>query len=91
MTQTRAAKHPPTDETDPVFSGDYDEGDNAPRFDIPDDRIIGTVYKMSVQTDALGAVIVAYSRDAETGRIGRSFLRFDLAGAEYVRRRLDTL
>ncbi|MFJ2202374.1 hypothetical protein [Streptomyces violaceusniger] len=61
------------------------------RFDIPDVQIFGTVFKMNVQTDSKGAVLVAYSRDAETGRIGRSFIRFDLTGVEYVRRRLGAL
>ncbi len=59
--------------------------------DIPDVQIFGTVFKMNVQTDSKGAVLVAYSRDAETGRIGRSFIRFDLTGVEYVRRRLGAL
>ncbi|MBC9730227.1 hypothetical protein [Streptomyces sp. TRM68367] len=58
---------------------------------IPDVQIFGTVFKMNVQTDSKGAVLVAYSRDAETGRIGRSFIRFDLAGVSYVRRRLGAL
>ncbi|MFF1401076.1 hypothetical protein ACFVZD_46150 [Streptomyces sp. NPDC058287] len=68
-----------------------DEDEGAPRFDIPDVQIIGTIYKLSVQIDARGAVLVAYSRDTETGSIGRSFLRFDRAGAEYIRRRLSEL
>ncbi|WP_143667110.1 DUF2637 domain-containing protein [Streptomyces sp. FBKL.4005] len=32
-------------------------------FDIPDVQITGTVYKMNVQTDRKGAVLVAYTRD----------------------------
>ncbi|MGW5531707.1 hypothetical protein [Streptomyces xanthochromogenes] len=56
--------------------------------DIPDVEISGTVYKMICETDKQGFVLVAYSRDAD-GRIGRSFLRFGQAGADYIRRRLD--
>nr|WSX25653.1 hypothetical protein OG690_38580 [Streptomyces tubercidicus] len=59
--------------------------------DIPDIQISGTVYKMSVQTDAQGAVLVAYARDRETGRIGRTFIRFDLAAVDYIKRRLDVV
>ncbi|MDX2802311.1 hypothetical protein [Streptomyces scabiei] len=59
--------------------------------DIPDVQIFGAVFKMNVQTDSKGAVLVAYTRDAETGRIGRSFIRFDLAGVNYIRRRLGAL
>ncbi|OYP10156.1 hypothetical protein CFC35_41695 [Streptomyces sp. FBKL.4005] len=59
-------------------------------FDIPDVQITGTVYKMNVQTDRKGAVLVAYTRDPETGRIGRSFIRFDAAGINYIQRRLST-
>jgi hypothetical protein len=55
--------------------------------DIPDVQIIGTVYKMTFQTDSQGAVLVAYSRDKDTGKIGRSWLRFDAAGLDYVARR----
>ncbi|WP_274919458.1 hypothetical protein [Streptomyces sp. WZ-12] len=58
--------------------------------DIPDIEISGAVYRMSMQTDAKGAVLVAYTKDPETGRIGRSFIRFDLAGVDYLRRRLGT-
>ncbi|TLQ38623.1 hypothetical protein [Streptomyces marianii] len=56
--------------------------------DIPDIQIHGTVYRMSVQTDPRGAVLVAYTKDAETGAVGRTFIRFDLAGVDYLRRRL---
>lgn len=59
--------------------------------DIPDTQIFGTVYKMTLQTDRKGAVLVAYTRDAETGKVGRSFIRFDLTGVDYIRRRLGTL
>ncbi|MEU4850579.1 hypothetical protein [Streptomyces gilvosporeus] len=55
---------------------------------VPDVQISGTVIDMTVQTDRQGAVLVAYTRDAD-GRIGRSFIRFDLVGVEYIRRRLD--
>ncbi|WP_413751715.1 hypothetical protein NRF20_00040 (plasmid) [Streptomyces sp. R-74717] len=56
--------------------------------DVPDTQIYGAAYKVSVQTDTEGAVIVAYTRDPETGRIGRSWIRLNPAGADYVRRRL---
>ncbi|MFF3748589.1 hypothetical protein [Streptomyces kronopolitis] len=59
--------------------------------DIPDIQIFGTVYKMSLQTDVNGAVLVAYTKDRETGRIGRTFIRFDLAGVDYIKRRLDAV
>ncbi|MEU9396917.1 hypothetical protein AB0D86_43870 [Streptomyces sp. NPDC048324] len=59
--------------------------------DVPDVQIFGTVFKMNVQTDAKGAVLVAYTRDAETGKVGRSFIRFDLTGVNYIRRRLGQL
>lgn len=62
-------------------------GEGEEHFDIPDVQIIGTVYKMNVQTDTKGAVLVAYTRDAEGG-IGRSFIRFDAAGINYIQRRL---
>ena len=65
-----------------------EEDDDEPRFDVPDVQIIGIAYKLTWQTDQRGAVLVAYSRDAETGRIGRSFLRFDQAAVDYLRRRL---
>ncbi|MGW8558145.1 hypothetical protein [Streptomyces tubercidicus] len=57
--------------------------------DIPDIQISGTVIKMSMQTDAKGAVLVAYTKDGETGSVGRSFIRFDLAGVDYIKRRLN--
>ena len=63
-------------------------GEGEEHVDVPDVQIIGTVYKMSVQTDTRGAVLVAYSRDAATGRIGRSFIRFDAVGINYIQRRL---
>ncbi|WJV51838.1 hypothetical protein [Streptomyces flavofungini] len=62
--------------------------EDEPRFDVPDVQIIGTVYKMSLQTDRRGAVLVAYSQDGDNGRIGRSFIRFDEAGLDYLRSRL---
>ncbi|MET9535566.1 hypothetical protein ABZY02_34290 [Streptomyces sp. NPDC006649] len=57
--------------------------------DNPDIEIFGAAYKMTVERDAEGAVIVAYTRDPKTGSIGRSWIRLDGAGADYVRRRLD--
>lgn len=59
--------------------------------DVPDIEVSGTVIKMNVQTDKNGAVLVAYTRDAETGKLGRSFIRFDLTGVNYIRRRLAAL
>ncbi|MEU3756383.1 hypothetical protein AB0H17_27090 [Streptomyces olivoreticuli] len=56
--------------------------------DVPDVEITGTVYKMTFQTDHKGAVLVAYTKD-DDGRIGRSWLRLDLAAADYMKRRLD--
>ncbi|MET9366107.1 hypothetical protein ABZX93_35125 [Streptomyces sp. NPDC006632] len=56
--------------------------------DRPDVEIIGTVTKMTFQTDRQGAVLVAYTR-TDDGRVGRSWLRLDRAGADYIRRRLD--
>ncbi|MFJ4717464.1 hypothetical protein [Streptomyces sp. NPDC088785] len=44
---------------------------------------------MNFQFDRLGAVLVAYSRDAQTGEVTRSWLRFDQAGTAYLRQRLE--
>lgn len=55
---------------------------------IPDVEIIGTVYKMTFQTDRNGAVLVAHTR-AEDGTLGRSWIRLDHAAVEYVRQRID--
>ncbi|MEV0097356.1 hypothetical protein [Streptomyces sp. NPDC050738] len=66
-----------------------DTVDDGPVFDIPDVQTHGDVYRMTVQTDARGAVLVAYTRDRETGAVTRSQLRFNRAGVDYVRRRLD--
>ncbi|MEU6996645.1 hypothetical protein ABZ953_39090 [Streptomyces sp. NPDC046465] len=56
--------------------------------DAPDIEIFGTVYKLTVQTDRQGAVLVAYTRD-ENGSIGRSWIRLDQTAVDYVKRRLD--
>ncbi|MCB5181883.1 hypothetical protein [Streptomyces antimicrobicus] len=65
-----------------------DETEEGRPFDVPDVQTFGAVYRMSVQTDARGAVLVAYTRDPETGSVTRSSLRIDWAGAAYIRRRL---
>ncbi|MFJ7264972.1 hypothetical protein ACIQV2_33005 [Streptomyces globosus] len=67
-----------------------DEPDGRP-FDVPHIQTYGEVYRMTVQTDARGAVLVAYTRDPETGAVTRSQLRIDPAGAAYIRRRLAGL
>ncbi|MFE3996540.1 hypothetical protein ACFXPW_33380 [Streptomyces goshikiensis] len=64
------------------------EASVLPHYDVPDVQTHGAVYRMSVQTDARGAVLVAYTRDAETGAVTRSLLRIDPAGVAYIRRRL---
>ncbi|WKK24129.1 hypothetical protein QZH56_36755 [Streptomyces olivoreticuli] len=56
--------------------------------DVPDVEITGTVYKMTFQTDRDGAVLVAYTKD-DGGRIGRSWIRLDLAAVDYMQRRLS--
>ncbi|MEU5430930.1 hypothetical protein AB0H73_35730 [Streptomyces olivoreticuli] len=56
--------------------------------DVPDVEITGTVYKMTVQRASEGAVLVAYTKD-DDGRIGRSWIRLDLAAVDYVKRRLS--
>ncbi|WP_327135919.1 hypothetical protein OG311_38115 (plasmid) [Streptomyces sp. NBC_01343] len=66
----------------------YDDAPDAPPFDVPDVQTYGEAYKIIVQTDARGAVLVAYTRDAETGAVTRSQIRVDPAGASYIRRRL---
>lgn len=73
-----------------LYDQEQDQDDApAPRFDVPDVQTHGDVYKMTVQTDARGAVLVAYTRDAATGAVTRSHLRIDPAGAAYIRRRLS--
>lgn len=57
-------------------------------FDVPDVQTFGEVYRLTVHTDSRGAVIVAYTRDGETGAVTRSQLRVDLAASAYIRRRL---
>ncbi|MFG2395196.1 hypothetical protein ACGFYF_41020 [Streptomyces lavendulae] len=66
-----------------------DDAETGPLFEVPSISTFGAVYRMSIQTDARGAVLVAYTRDSETGRVTRSSLRFDQAGVAYVRRRLS--
>ncbi|MCB5181497.1 hypothetical protein [Streptomyces antimicrobicus] len=68
-----------------------DEPEGGRPFDVPDVQTYGYVYRMSVQTDARGAVLVAYTCDSETGAVTRSSLRIDPAGAAYIRRRLAGL
>ncbi|MEU2455864.1 hypothetical protein ABZ605_37965 [Streptomyces sp. NPDC012765] len=67
------------------FAADEPEG---PPFDVPDVQTYGAAYKLNVQTDSRGAVLVAYTRDAATGAVTRSQIRIDPAGAAYIRRRL---
>ncbi len=55
--------------------------------DVPDVEIVGTVYKMTFQTDKKGAVLVAYTRD-DNGKIGRSWIRLDGMATNYIRQRL---
>jgi hypothetical protein len=66
------------------------EGD-GPVIPPPDLQTFGAVFRMSVQTDSRGAVLLAYTRDAETGAVTRSLIRFDWAGVDYLRRRLSGL
>ncbi|MGW2866344.1 hypothetical protein [Streptomyces sp. NPDC001205] len=61
---------------------------SRPASEIPAVEITGTVYRLTVQTDRQGAVLVAYTRDDE-GRVCRSWLRMDGAAADYIRRRLS--
>ncbi|MFB9594056.1 hypothetical protein [Streptomyces racemochromogenes] len=69
---------------------DDDEETGRP-FDLPDVQTYGAAYKVAVQTDARGAVLVAYTRDAESGAVTRSSIRLDPGAAAYVRRRLAGL
>ncbi|WP_030775267.1 hypothetical protein [Streptomyces sp. NRRL F-2664] len=66
----------------------YDDEPQGPPFDVPDVQTYGTAYKLNVQTDRNGAVLVAYTRDATTGAVTRSQIRIDPAGSAYIRRRL---
>lgn len=54
----------------------------------PDVEIFGSVYRMTVQTDNNGAVLVAYTRD-ENGRTGRTWIRMDQATVDYLKQRLS--
>ncbi|WP_030872595.1 hypothetical protein [Streptomyces sp. NRRL F-2747] len=67
----------------------YDDAQDAPPFDVPAVQTYGAAYKLNVQTDGRGAVLVAYTRDAETGAVTRSQIRVDLAGVDYIKRRLS--
>lgn len=71
------------------MSAPDDDVETGPVFEVPSINTFGAVYRMSIQTDARGAVLVAYTRDPETGRVTRSSLRVDQAGAAYIRRRLS--
>ncbi|MFD3834176.1 hypothetical protein [Streptomyces sp. NPDC058621] len=71
-----------------VDGADRWEAGALPHYDIPDIQTHGAAYKMSVQTDARGAVLVAYTRDATTGAVTRSHIRIDPAGVDYIRHRL---
>ncbi|MFF0747341.1 hypothetical protein ACFYVL_43880 [Streptomyces sp. NPDC004111] len=63
--------------------------EEARPFAVPDVQTYGTVEKMTVQTDRQGAVLVAYTTDAETGQVTRSSLRFNHPGIAYILRRLS--
>ncbi|MFI6006907.1 hypothetical protein ACIA98_42390 [Streptomyces sp. NPDC051366] len=68
-----------------------DDAETGRPFEIPAVQTYGAAYKLNVQTDARGAVLVAYTRDAETGAVTRSQIRIDLAGVDYIQRRLSGL
>lgn len=57
-------------------------------FPVPDIQTFGAATKLQVQTDSRGAVLVAYTTDAESGKVTRSQIRVDPAGVAYIRRRL---
>ncbi|MFD4483233.1 hypothetical protein ACFWPU_44995 [Streptomyces sp. NPDC058471] len=57
-------------------------------IDVPDVQTFGTVYRVNWQTDARGAVLVAYSRDTTTGTTTRTFIRFDQPAVDYLRHRI---
>ncbi|MEU3065040.1 hypothetical protein [Streptomyces subrutilus] len=63
------------------------EASALPHYDVPDVHTYGDAYKMSVQTDSRGAVLVAYTRDAASGAVTRSAIRIDPAGVAYLQRR----
>lgn len=65
--------------------------DDGPVIPIPDIQTYGAAFRMSIQTDSKGAVLLAYTRDAETGALTRSLIRFDWAGVAYLKSRLSTL
>ncbi|MFG3001899.1 hypothetical protein [Streptomyces sp. NPDC048340] len=64
------------------------EAGAAPVVEIPAVTTYGAAYRMNVQTDANGAVLVAYTKDAESGAVTRSQIRFDPSAVAYIRRRL---
>ncbi|MFJ2629973.1 hypothetical protein ACIO6T_43300 [Streptomyces sp. NPDC087532] len=64
--------------------------EDGPAFDVPDVQIYGTAYKLAVQIDRRGAVLVAYTKD-DRGKVGRSHIRLDPAAIDYVIRRLNEL
>lgn len=55
---------------------------------ISDVEIVGTVYKLTLQTDSRGAVLVAYTR-GDNGQIGRSWIRLDRSATDYMKQRLS--
>lgn len=57
-------------------------------FPIPDIQTHGAAYKVSVQTDRRGAVLIAYTKDPESGQITRSLIRFDWSSVDYIKHRL---
>ncbi|MFE9222611.1 hypothetical protein ACFYN3_40750 [Streptomyces lavendulae] len=64
------------------------DDETAPRFPVPDVTTYGDADRVTVRLDARGAVLVAYTTDAETGTVTRSSIRLDPAAVAYVRRRL---
>ncbi|MFD0555277.1 hypothetical protein ACFQ0X_43460 [Streptomyces rectiviolaceus] len=57
-------------------------------FDVPDVQTFGTVYRLNWQTDAQGAVLVAYSKDSTNGTTTRTFIRLDQPAVDYLRHRI---
>ncbi|MFI5987380.1 hypothetical protein ACIBEA_41755 [Streptomyces sp. NPDC051555] len=65
-----------------------DDVENGREFDIPAVRTYGAAYRIAVHTDSRGAVMVAYTRDGESGAVTRSEIRLDPGTVAYVLRRL---
>jgi hypothetical protein len=57
---------------------------------IPETEITGTVTRFNLESDVAGSVLVVYTED-ESGKVGRSWLRFDPAATRALKTRAAQL